>query len=109
MIIELDDLTREDYELIRRLVRALSYPDSVVLDFFAGTGVTARVALDEGRHSMVADADPALLGYLDRQLSDREDDARPGSWLDADALGEHPVFELGRRAAGARRAQSGPR
>src|SRR3712207_5510467 len=35
--------TQKPRAVIRRLVRALSYPGSTVLDFFAGSGVTARV------------------------------------------------------------------
>ena len=35
--------TQKPLEVIRRLVKALSYPDSVVLDFFAGSGTTGRV------------------------------------------------------------------
>jgi len=61
--------TQKPAEIIRRLVRALSYPNSVVLDFFAGSGVTARVCIEEHRHSIIADKEPALLTYLDAQLT----------------------------------------
>lgn len=60
--------TQKPAELIRRLIRALSYPGATVLDPFAGSGVTARVAIEEGRHSISTDADPAWGGYLRRQL-----------------------------------------
>lgn len=60
--------TQKPAELIRRLVRALSFEGSTVLDFFAGSGVTTRVAIEEGRHSLVSDSDPALEGYLAQQL-----------------------------------------
>ena len=60
--------TQKPCALVRRLVRALSYPGSVVLDFFAGSGVTARVCIEEGRHSLVADRDPALRDYLRAHL-----------------------------------------
>jgi site-specific DNA-methyltransferase (adenine-specific) len=60
--------TQKPCALIRRLVRALSYPGSVVLDVFAGSGVTARVCVEEGRHSLVADRDPALRDYLRAHL-----------------------------------------
>lgn len=60
--------TQKPVALVRRLVRALSYPGSVVLDFFAGSGVTARVCAEEGRHSLVADRDPALRDYLAAHL-----------------------------------------
>jgi site-specific DNA-methyltransferase (adenine-specific) len=50
-------------------MRALSYPGSVVLDFFAGSCVTARVAIEEGRHSISCDAEPVVHDYLTKQLS----------------------------------------
>ena len=61
--------TQKPRELIDRIVRALSYPNSTVLDFFAGSGVTARVALETRRHSISSDADAMLKTYLKRQLS----------------------------------------
>ena len=60
--------TQKPAELVRRLVRALSYPGSVVLDFFGGSAVTARVAVEEGRHAIVSDVDPAMSGYLEKQM-----------------------------------------
>ncbi|MBS1832584.1 MAG: site-specific DNA-methyltransferase, partial [Acidobacteria bacterium] len=53
---------------IERLVRALSYPGSTVLDFFAGSAVTARVAIQEGRNSISTDADPVFREYMAKQL-----------------------------------------
>ena len=38
--------TQKPKELIERLVRSLSFPGSTVLDFFAGSGVTGRVAIE---------------------------------------------------------------
>ena len=60
--------TQKPTAVIERLVRALSYPGSTVLDFFAGSGVTARVAIQERRNSITSDADPAFRGYLGKQL-----------------------------------------
>ncbi len=60
--------TQKPREVIQRLVRALSYPGSVVLDFFAGSGVTARVAIEEGRHSVTCDAEAVSREYLKKQL-----------------------------------------
>jgi DNA modification methylase len=60
--------TQKPKELIDRLVRALSYPGSTVLDFFAGSGVTARVAIETSRHSISTDADPMLPTFLRRHL-----------------------------------------
>ena len=61
--------TQKPRELIQRIVRSLSFPGSTVLDFFAGSGVTARVAIEEGRHSISADADPQCADYLKQQLA----------------------------------------
>lgn len=61
--------TQKPKELIERLVRSLSFPGSTVLDVFAGSGVTARVAVETGRHSISSDADVAFRTYLGRQLA----------------------------------------
>ena len=61
--------TQKPKALIERLVRALSYPGSTVLDFFSGSGVTAAVAIETGRHSISSDVDAAFLTYFDRQLA----------------------------------------
>src|ERR1700744_5800941 len=61
--------TQKPKELIERIVRSLSYPGSTVLDFFAGSGVTARVAIETQRHSISAGADRMLRTYLKRQLA----------------------------------------
>lgn len=61
--------TQKPGVVIQRLVRALSYPGSTVLDFFAGSGVTARVAIEEGRNSICTDADPVFKEYHAKQLA----------------------------------------
>lgn len=60
--------TQKPAELIRRLVRALSYPGAIVLDFFAGSGTTGRVCIEEGRNSLLVDIDPMLVEYFNRHL-----------------------------------------
>jgi len=60
--------TQKPRAIITYLIRALSYPGSTVLDFFAGSGTTTRVAIEERRHSIAADIDPSLHDYLERQL-----------------------------------------
>jgi len=60
--------TQKPKALIERLVRSLSYPGSTVLDFFAGSGVSARVAIETGRHSVTSDIDPRFPGYLSLQM-----------------------------------------
>lgn len=60
--------TQKPAAVIERLVRALSYPGSTVLDFFGGSGVTTRVAIQEGRNSICTDADPVFREYMAKQL-----------------------------------------
>lgn len=60
--------TQKPAVVIERLVRALSYPGSTVLDFFGGSGVTARVAVQEGRNSICTDADPVFRDYMMKQM-----------------------------------------
>jgi site-specific DNA-methyltransferase (adenine-specific) len=85
--------TQKPRALIRRLVRSMSWPGSVVLDFFAGSGVTTRVAIEEGRHSISSDADPSLRRYLGKQLRDLPVEANPPYvLLDEAEFTSHPVF-----------------
>jgi site-specific DNA-methyltransferase (adenine-specific) len=60
--------TQKPVELIRRFVRGLSYEGSIVLDFFAGSGTTGRVCIEERRHSLLVDSDNKLYGYLDKHI-----------------------------------------
>ena len=91
--------TQKPLELIRRLVRGLSFPGSVILDFFSGSGSTTRVAIEEGRHSIAGDLSPALPDFLSKQLANmngRNGDlfGQPPSFriLKADQFSSHPVF-----------------
>jgi site-specific DNA-methyltransferase (adenine-specific) len=87
--------TQKPHAVVQRLVRALSYPGSTVLDFFAGSGVTARVAIEEGRHSVVSDMDPSLLGHLHAQLRGADAPAKPFVLLEASSFESHPLFAAG--------------
>ncbi|OZU89075.1 site-specific DNA-methyltransferase [Virgibacillus indicus] len=60
--------TQKPVELIERLIKSLSNPNDVVLDFFAGSGVTTRVCIQEERHSVSVDLDPMLPTYLQRHI-----------------------------------------
>lgn len=97
--------TQKPQAVIRRLVRALSYPGSTVLDFFAGSGITTRIAIEEGRHSVAADVDLSLIGYLDKQLSlmnaspagaslIREMAPPPHMFLTEEEWKQHPLFSM---------------
>lgn len=60
--------TQKPRALIQRIVRSLSYKNSVVLDLFAGSGITTRVAIEEGRNSITCDVDPKSVDYLSKQI-----------------------------------------
>ena len=85
--------TQKPHGVIQRLVRALSYPGSTVLDFFAGSGITTRVAIEEGRHSIASDIDPSLARYLKAQLDAMPAGATlPHAFLNEPDFPTHPVF-----------------
>jgi len=46
----------------------LSFEGSVVLDFFAGSGTTGRVCIEERRHSILVDSDNNLHSYLEKHI-----------------------------------------
>lgn len=60
--------TQKPVEIIRRIVRALSYPGSVVLDFFCGSGTTGRVCIEEKRNCILCDSDPKTQEYFSTHL-----------------------------------------
>lgn len=60
--------TQKPVEIIDRLVKALSYPGSVVLDFFAGSGTIGRVCIAEGRHCLMCDSDKSSVDYFHKHL-----------------------------------------
>ena len=60
--------TQKPVEIIERFVKALSYPGSVVLDFFAGSGTVGRVCIAEGRHCLLCDSDSSSLEYFAKHL-----------------------------------------
>ena len=87
--------TQKPKALIERLVRALSYPRSTVLDVFAGSGVTAAVAIETGRHSISSDADESVLTYFDRQLAQiRAEHTQAGDYtmIETPDWSAHPAF-----------------
>lgn len=94
--------TQKPHMVIQRLIRALSYPGSTVLDFFAGSGVTTRVAIEENRHSISSDLDPKLHYYLKKhveqiQLGPLFDKLLPPKYeiIDDEELFKHPLFLAG--------------
>ncbi len=90
--------TQKPLAIFDRLVKSLSYKGSTVLDFFAGTAVTARVAIEHGRHSISTDKDAAIKEYFAKHMENwgiqevfRK--APPFEVLDnANQFVRHPVF-----------------
>lgn len=60
--------TQKPVEVIERFVKSLSYPGSVVLDFFAGSGTVGRVCIAEGRHCLLCDSDKSSIDYFNKHL-----------------------------------------
>lgn len=61
--------TQKPVQIIERFVKALSYPGSYVLDFFAGSGTVGRVCIQEGRHCLMCDSDAKSIEYFEKHLS----------------------------------------
>ncbi|MBQ9439170.1 MAG: site-specific DNA-methyltransferase [Paludibacteraceae bacterium] len=75
--------TQKPLEIIRRFVKALAYPGSVVLDFFAGSGTTGRVCIEENRHCIMCDKDEQSRSFFAKHLKNIEGD-----------MFVHPYIEL---------------
>ncbi len=65
--------TQKPVEIIDRFIKALSYPGSVVLDFFAGSGNVGRVCITERRHCLMCDSDPSTIEYFNKHLEQIRD------------------------------------
>lgn len=88
--------TQKPSAVIERLVKSLSYPGSTILDFFAGSCITTRVAIQEKRHSIVSDCDQIIAQYLEEQLKRLPDnslfDQQEYEIIDGDNIYKHPIF-----------------
>ena len=60
--------TQKPVELIRKIIKSMSAPDSIVLDFFSGSAVTSRVAIEESRHSISVDVNKNIFKYFEGHL-----------------------------------------
>lgn len=85
--------TQKPRAIVERIIKALSYPGSTVLDFFGGSGVTARVSIDLGRHSIICDSDPKILEYFQKQCDDIPELFRD-NFVTLNNLNEHPAVKL---------------
>lgn len=61
--------TQKPLQIIERFVKSLSYPGSIVLDFFAGSGTVGRVCIEQGRHCLMCDSDPNSISYFEKHLA----------------------------------------
>lgn len=61
--------TQKPVEIIERFVKALSYPGSTVLDFFAGSGTIGRVCIAQGRNCLMCDSDKQSLLYFEKHIA----------------------------------------
>lgn len=89
--------TQKPISVIDRIVKGLSYEGSVVLDFFAGSGVSTRVALELGRHSIAVEKEDYIHEYFARHLenfssADIFAQAKPYEILEPGDFKSHPVF-----------------
>lgn len=94
--------TQKPIAIIDRIIRSMSYEGSIVLDFFAGSAVTTRVAIELGRHSISTDTDSIVNEYLSAHLSnwkigDILKPHLPYKLLGEDEFEDHPIFD-GHRA-----------
>ncbi len=88
--------TQKPKALIERIIGSMSYPGSTVLDFFAGSGVTTRVAIEQGRNSISSDIDEKFTGYLAAHLDQmsRNGATRPPyRFIDNSDWANNPMFK----------------
>ena len=78
--------TQKPLELIRRFVLSLSYPGSIVLDFFAGSGPTGRACIEEGRNSILIDNDVNSRIYFNKHLEHMQNMLPEKKFIQVDSL-----------------------
>lgn len=78
--------TQKPVEIIDRFVKSLSYPGSVVLDFFAGSGTVGRACIAEGRHCLLCDNDKATLDYFDRHIEQMKKSGQNTEYIRMDSI-----------------------
>ncbi len=90
--------TQKPIAVIDRIIKSMSYKGSVVLDFFAGSAVTSRVAIELDRHSISVDREPIITEYFSKHLENWKASGMlatpslPHEILTADSFSQHPVF-----------------
>ena len=91
--------TQKPVEIISRFVKALSYPGSVALDFFAGSGTLGRVCVAEKRHCLMCDNAPSSVDYFNKHLQLMRDMGQNADYLRMDNVKDFfAELERGRRS-----------
>ena len=78
--------TQKPIALIDRFIQALSYPGSVVLDFFAGSGTVGRACISEGRHCLMCDCNNSSIDYFNIHLEHMKEMGQNTSYLHIDNI-----------------------
>ena len=60
--------TQKPIEVITPFVKALAFPGSVVLDFFAGSGTTGIACIEENRNCIMVDNDEKTSEYFKKHI-----------------------------------------
>jgi len=58
----------KDENILAQLINFSAPQDAIVLDFFAGSGTTGKVCIEENRHSILVDNDPIFEKYFEKHL-----------------------------------------
>jgi site-specific DNA-methyltransferase (adenine-specific) len=80
--------TQKPVEIVERLIKALSFPNSVVLDFFAGSGTVGRACISEGRHCLLCDSDKSTLDYFAKHLEQMRNAGKDTSHINVESINE---------------------
>lgn len=60
--------TQKPQQIIERIVKSMSDQGDMVLDIFAGSAITLKVCIENGRNSISCDKDIMLKEYVEKQL-----------------------------------------
>ncbi|MCT8978036.1 site-specific DNA-methyltransferase [Clostridium sp. CX1] len=66
--------TQKPEKIIERIVKSMSNEGDIVLDIFAGSGISTRVCINNRRNSISCDSDPKFMKYLGLQLDKISED-----------------------------------
>ncbi len=64
--------TQKPLKIMRRIINVHSNEDSVVMDFFAGSGSFGKAALELGRDCYLIDKNPAAIDVMKKRFAGEE-------------------------------------